>query len=98
MLFGLIFGVMIMILTVVTYILGISFMVWMLVDSAKQDKFWWVVIIVALPLIGAIVYYFVEKEHEYAKLPKQKASSKKQTGEEDYEKPDTSTHLAHKED
>ena len=98
MLVGFIFGIMVMMVTVVAYILGISFTLWMLVHAAKQDKFWWIVLIVGLPFVGAVVYYFVEKEHDYAKLPKQKASSKKQAGEEDYEKPDTSTHLAHKED
>lgn len=47
----------------------ISFTLWMIVDAAKQDRFWWIVIIWAIPGIGPAVYYLTEKKHEYAKLP-----------------------------
>jgi uncharacterized membrane protein YeiB len=77
MIFGFIFGVMIMLFTFLIYAFGIAFMLWMLVDAARQDKFLWVVIIVALPVIGALVYFFVEKEREYAKIPKEKTPRKK---------------------
>jgi uncharacterized membrane protein YeiB len=68
MLFGFIFGVTIMIFTYLMYVFAISFMLWMLVDAAKQDKFWWLVFMVAVPVIGSIVYFFVERQHDYAKI------------------------------
>lgn len=46
-----------------------SFVIWMLVDAAKQDRFWWVVLILGVPFVGAAVYYLTEKKHEYAKAP-----------------------------
>ncbi len=46
-----------------------SFVIWMIVDAAKQDRFWWVVLILGVPFIGAAVYYLTEKKHEYAKVP-----------------------------
>lgn len=59
-------------MTLVTYsafIIVLSFMVWMAVDAGKQDRFWWVVMILGVPFIGGVVYYFTEKKHEYAKAP-----------------------------
>ena len=50
------------------YVFLISFILWMTVDASKQDRFWWVVLIVGVPIIGAVLYYFTEKKHEYAKL------------------------------
>ncbi len=47
----------------------IAFTLWMVVDAAKQDRFWWVVIIWGVPGIGPAVYYLTEKKHEYAKAP-----------------------------
>ncbi len=47
----------------------IAFTLWMIVDAAKQDRFWWVVIIWGVPCIGPAVYYLTEKKHEYAKAP-----------------------------
>ena len=47
------------------YILAIAFMFWMAVDAAKHDRFWWIVIIIALPLVGAVAYYAVERKHLY---------------------------------
>lgn len=51
------------------YLAFFSFTLWMMVDAAKQDRFWWVVVILGVPFIGSIVYYFTEKKHEYAKAP-----------------------------
>lgn len=51
------------------YVLAVACIVWMVVDAAKQDRFWWVVIIIGVPVIGAAVYFFTEKKHEYAKVP-----------------------------
>ena len=57
------------IISIITYgafIIVWSFMVWMAVDAAKQDRFWWVAIIFGVPVVGVVVYYFTEKKHEYA--------------------------------
>lgn len=48
------------------YVIAISFMVWMVVDAAKNDKFWWLVFILMLPFIGALLYYFTEKKKMYS--------------------------------
>ena len=50
------------------YMLIISFTVWMAVDAAKQDRFWWVLLTLAIPFIGPLVYYYTEKKHEYGKI------------------------------
>lgn len=50
------------------YILVISFTVWMAIDAAKQDRFWWITIIIGVPVIGPAVYYFTEKKHHYVKV------------------------------
>ena len=47
------------------YIVPASFVIWMAVDAAKQDKFFWVIIIIGLPVLGSLVYYFVEKKRDY---------------------------------
>lgn len=46
----------------------LSFIIWMAVDAAKQDRFWWMVLIIGVPIVGAGAYYFTEKKHEYAKV------------------------------
>ncbi len=58
------------IMTLVTYgafIVVFSFMAWMAIDAAKQDRFWWIVIILGVPFIGGVVYYITEKKHQYVK-------------------------------
>lgn len=48
-------------------ILALGFWIWMLVDclthvpSEGNEKLVWVIVIVAMKLIGAIVYYFVRR-------------------------------------
>ena len=49
------------------YLLFFSFTLWMVVDAAKQDRFWWVVLILGIPVVGSAAYYFTEKKHEYVK-------------------------------
>lgn len=66
-LFGLLLTACIYFLIYGSYILVISFTVWMAVDAAKQDRFWWTTLVIGLPVIGAAAYYFTEKKHEYAK-------------------------------
>ena len=51
------------------YLLFFSFTLWMAVDAAKQDRFWWVVLILGVPVAGSAAYYLTEKKHEYAKAP-----------------------------
>ncbi len=66
-LFGLVFGALITLVIYGAYILLIAFTLWMAVDAAKQDRFWWVVLIIGIPFVGSGVYFFTEKKHEYAK-------------------------------
>ncbi|VVB79785.1 Uncharacterised protein [uncultured archaeon] len=48
----------------------IIFWIWMLVDSIKRrykdsnDKIVWVIVIVLTGILGAIIYYFVEKRKD----------------------------------
>lgn len=69
MLFGIIVSLLITLVVALCYILVISFTIWMIVDAGKQDRFWWLVCIIGLPIIGPSAYYFTEKKHEYAKIP-----------------------------
>lgn len=68
-LFGIIFGTLITLIVIVCYIIAIAFTLWMIVDAGKQDRFWWLTIIIGVPVIGPIAYYFTEKKHEYTRVP-----------------------------
>ena len=65
--FSLIFGLFATVIVFACYVLVISFSVWMAIDAGKQDRFWWLTIIIGIPIIGAGAYYFTEKKHEYAR-------------------------------
>lgn len=67
--FGLLIAAVMTLIVYVAYIILIAYMVWMAVDAAKQDRFWWIVIIVGVPIIGSVAYYFTEKKHVYAVAP-----------------------------
>lgn len=67
--FNLLFGVLITFIVAACYIIMIAFTVWMLIDAGKQDRFWWLALIIGVPVIGAAVYYFTEKKHEYRQVP-----------------------------
>ncbi|MEN9881559.1 MAG: hypothetical protein RLZZ308_742 [Candidatus Parcubacteria bacterium] len=67
--FGMLFAFTLTILTYTAYIVIISFTLWMAVDAAKQDRFWWVALVVGVPLVGPALYFFTEKKHEYKKAP-----------------------------
>jgi thiol:disulfide interchange protein len=69
MLLGMIVSLLITLVVALCYILVISFTIWMIIDAGKQDRFWWLVCIIGLPVIGPSAYYFTEKKHEYAKIP-----------------------------
>ena len=53
---------------VACYLVTVSFTIWMMIDAGKQDRFWWLTLIIGIPVIGAAVYYFSEKKHEYIKV------------------------------
>lgn len=61
-------GSFITFVVVACYLITISFTIWMMIDAGKQDRFWWLTLIVGIPVIGAAVYYFSEKKHEYIKV------------------------------
>jgi len=63
-------GVLLTALLYVAYIFLFAFILWMAVDASKQDKFWWVVLILGMPIVGATVYYFVEKHKDYEVIEK----------------------------
>ena len=67
-LLGMILGVIVSLMIFAGYVLLVSFTIWMMIDAGKQDRFWWLLCIIGVPLIGALVYYFTEKKHEYAKV------------------------------
>ena len=68
-LFNLLFGALITFIVAACYIIMIAFTIWMLIDAGKQDRFWWLTVIIGVPVVGAAVYYFTEKKHEYRQAP-----------------------------
>lgn len=67
-------GILVFAIANLLFLLALSFIFWMAVDAAKSDKYWWVVFVIGMPLVGGIVYYFVEKKHDYMKLDEGKSS------------------------
>ena len=55
-------------IVIACYLITISFTIWMMIDAGKQDRFWWLTLIIGIPVVGAAVYYFSEKKHEYVKV------------------------------
>jgi uncharacterized membrane protein len=68
--FTVIFSLVVSVFFIAVYIIALSFMVWMMVDAAKHDKFWWLVLNIGLPFAGSVIYYFMEKRHAYTKIEK----------------------------
>lgn len=68
-LFAVLFTLLITMVIYMAWMLVIAFTIWMVVDAAKQDRFWWVLIVIGIPFIGPAAYFFTEKKHEYAKAP-----------------------------
>lgn len=52
-------------IVVVSYFL---FIIWMSIDAIRGGKLLWLIAILGVPLIGAVIYFFVEKKREYMKL------------------------------
>ncbi len=69
MILGMLISFLVMFVVTVCYVLVISFTAWMAIDAGKQDRFWWLVCIIGIPVIGPAIYYFTEKKHEYVKIP-----------------------------
>lgn len=67
-LFEIIFGSLTTLVVVGCYIIAISFTIWMMIDAGKQDRFWWLTLVIGVPVIGPAVYYFTEKKHDYKKV------------------------------
>lgn len=67
LLFGFIVSVIVSGVVAFCYIVLFAFTIWMMVDAAKQDRFWWLVLVLGVPVVGPAVYYFTEKKHEYVK-------------------------------
>lgn len=65
--FGTILEAMMTVIVYGSYIFVIAFTLWMAIDAGKQDRFWWMVLILGIPFVGSGVYFFTEKKHEYAK-------------------------------
>lgn len=74
MTFASIIGLLVFAAVNLILLFAISFMLWMVIDAGKQDKFWWIAFILALPVVGAVVYFFVEKKHEYMKLREERGT------------------------
>lgn len=55
------------------YVMLFVFVLLMLIDALRSRKYWWVVIILFLPFVGATAYFFIEKKGDYMKLPKKEA-------------------------
>ena len=67
-LIGLLVSMVVTFIVYSAYIILIAFTVWMAVDAGKQDRFWWIVLILGVPVIGGAAYYMTEKKHEYARM------------------------------
>ena len=48
--------------------LVLSFILWMAVDAAVRNKYLWIVLILGLPLVGSLIYLFIEKKEAYYKI------------------------------
>lgn len=44
------------------------FLAWMAIDALKTGRILWLIAILGVPFIGVVIYFFVEKEHDYMKL------------------------------
>ena len=90
--FHIIIGLLVTFVVAACYMIMIAFTVWMMIDAGKQDRFWWVVLIIGIPFVGSAVYFFTEKKHEYAKAE----SHHIHDGETESQHETTPKKLAHK--
>ncbi|MBS3051919.1 MAG: PLDc_N domain-containing protein [Candidatus Aenigmarchaeota archaeon] len=67
------FGIVLLMLILMLLVLGLTvfiivFWMWMLVDCLQRkkfnDKLVWVIVLIALNVIGAVLYYFIAKEEK----------------------------------
>ncbi len=66
---SLIFALLLSFFVYALYIVVITFTLWMVVDAGKQDRFWWLLLVIGVPIVGPAVYFFTEKKHEYKRAP-----------------------------
>lgn len=92
---GLLAGIIITVLVVACYVLTIAFTVWMAIDAGKQDRFWWLVIVIGVPIIGPSVYYFTEKKHEYRKAPVHHIHTSETEQQHEMAPKNKSSHMSH---
>lgn len=62
-------GILAVVITLATYVFSLCFIVWMMIDALMSRKYLWFFGILVFPLIGAIVYFFTEKKHDYGHIP-----------------------------
>ena len=62
-------GIVVVVITLATYIFALGFIIFMMIDALKHGRILWFIGIVLFPLVGAIVYYFTEDKHDYAHVP-----------------------------
>lgn len=41
-----------------------AFWLWMIIDAAKNDRVWWLVLIIGLPVVGFLIYYLTHKRFD----------------------------------
>lgn len=72
---GGIFGLMFMLLSALLGLAGFAFWVWMLVHAITNkglgdgEKIAWVLVIIFLPLLGCILYFFIGRPKGGASVP-----------------------------
>ncbi len=86
---ALLFTLLLSVFVYALYIVVIAFTLWMVVDAGKQDRFWWLLLVIGVPVIGPAVYFFVEKKHEYKRAPHMHVE-RSETEEQHERAPDTS--------
>ncbi len=84
-----IFALLLSVFVYVLYIVAIAFTLWMVVDAGKQDRFGWLLLVVGVPVIGPLVYFFVQKKHEYKRASHMHVE-RSETEEQHERAPDTS--------
>jgi hypothetical protein len=55
------------VLLLALYISFIAFFVRMAINAWKSQKFLWLAAIICFPIVGSVLYFFIEEKHDYAK-------------------------------
>jgi hypothetical protein len=62
------FLLLIALIMYVAFFFIVTFIVRMALHAIKTRKFIWLLGIICFPFIGAILYFFIEEKHDYAKI------------------------------